>query len=202
MRKIILVFTLFIIPIVSTYSIDEYRIGETIKIYDVNLKEIQSRITYYPAPFYSTIKNVIFLYFYEHINYTLVFDSDLRTEFIEILDKCIEWTIIAKNNNVHKLSRLVKERVGIPFVIPGVSKYPDVFFLYFTFSIQEINGKEEIMLIINYKTKDQDNNGRQGSYIVIKQNDFNHLKEIFSANYLIQFDKKAEEQIKAEELFR
>jgi hypothetical protein len=200
MRKIMLVFTFFIIPIVSTYSIDEYRIGETIKIYDANLKELQSRITYYPTSFYST-KNVIFLYFFEYMSYALVFDSDLRKEFIEILDKCIEWTNIAKDNNIHKLSRLVKERIGIPFVIPGVSRYLDALFLYFTFSIQEINGKEEIMLIINYKTIDQDNNGRQGSYIVIKQNDFNRLKEIFSADYLTQFDRKAEDQLKTEELF-
>jgi len=201
MRKIMFLLIFSIISSTLTYSIDEYRIGETIKIYDQNLNELQSRITYYPAPYFHMNK-VIFLYFFEYIQYAIVLNDELREEFVEVLTKCIEWTIIARDNNVHRVTQPIKERLGVPFIIPNISRNLDVLFLTFLFSIQEINGREEIMLIINYKTIEQDNYGRQGSYIIIKQNDFERLKEVFSANFLIQFDERAEEQLRIEELFR
>jgi len=201
MRKYTIFFLFFFISIISVYSVDEYRIGETIRIYDQNLSVLQSRITYYPAPYFHMNK-VIFLYFFEYIQYAIVLNDELREEFVEVLNKCIEWTIIARDNNVHRVIQPVKERLGVPFIIPNVSRNLDVLFLTFLFSIQEINGREEIMLIINYKTIEQDNYGRPGSYIIIKQNDFEQLKEVFSANYLIQFDERAEEQLRTEELFR
>lgn len=178
MRKYICFLILFIIFNMSAYSVDEYRIGETIRIYDQNLNVLQSRITYYPTSYFHMNK-VIFLYFFEYINYALVLNDELRAEFIEVLNKCIEWTIIARDNNVHRVTQPVKERLGVPFIIPNVSRNLDVLFLTFLFSIQEINGREEILLIINYKTIEQDNYGRQGSYIIIKQNDFERLREIF-----------------------
>ena len=205
MRKIMVCLVSFFICIGSVYSVDEYPIDETVKIYDSNLKALQSRITYYPSAFYS-YKNAIFLYFTDYFNCAFIFgkgdEYDKRAQFIGILDKCIEWTAVAKENNVHKLSRTVAEEVEILYMYPGVSNYPDVFLVNFIFSIQEINNKEEIMLIINYKTVDQVNNGSRGSYIVIKQNDFIRLKQIFSDNYLAQFDKEAKEQAKTEELFQ
>ena len=201
MRKIMFLLIFSIISSTFTYSIDEFRIGETIKIYDQNLNELQSRITYYPAPYFHMNK-VIFLYFFEYIQYAIVLNDELREEFVEVLTKCIEWTIIARDNNVHRVTQPIKERLGVPFIIPNISRNLDVLFLTFLFSIQEINGREEIMLIINYKTIEQDNYGRQGSYIIIKQNDFERLKEVFSANFLIQFDERAEEQLRIEELFR
>jgi hypothetical protein len=200
MRRIIFTLSFLIVFIGSVYSVDEYRIGETIKIYDEYLEEIQSRITYYPAAFYH-FENAIFLYFNKLLTYTLIFDKDLRVRFSGILDKCIEWTAVAKKNDVHELSRMIEERVGIFCVFPTVSNYPDVLIIDYIFSIQKIKGKEEIMLVMNYKTVDQINNGRPGGYIAIKQNDFNRLKEIFSDNYLANYDKKAEEQAKIENLF-
>jgi len=200
MRRIVFTLSFFVVFISSVYSVDEYRIGETIKIYDEYLEEIQSRITYYPAAFYH-FENAILLYFNKLLTYTLVFDKNLRAKFSGILDKCIEWTAIAEKNDVHELSRMIEERVGIYCVFPALSNYPDILLIDYIFSIQKIKGKEEIMLVMNYKTIDQVNNGRPGGYIAIKQNDFNRLKEIFSDNYLANYDKKAEEQAKIENLF-
>lgn len=208
MRKVMVCLFSFIVSLGSVYSVDEYRIGETIKVYDSYLEELQSKITYYPAPLsFLDTNNAIFIYFHEFITYVLIFAKgdkyDYRKRFIEVLDKCIEWTDVAKKNNVHKLSRLVVEDVSIPYMILGEGgSFPEVFIVDFIFSIQEFKGKEETLLIINYKTVDQYNNGERGRYIVFKQNDFNHLREIFSDNYLTQFDKKAEEQAKLEELFK
>lgn len=209
MYKIIFCFCFLVGSLGRVYSIDEYRIDETIKVYDSSLKELQTRINYYPGdlPYWGINKPVI-LYFTDYINYAFIFGKDddsnygARNAFIEIIDKCIEWADVAKKNNVHTLSRAVKNRIEILYMMPGLSSDLDVFLADFIFSIQEINKKEEVMLVINYKTVRQVNNQERGSYIVFKERDFNRLRLIFSDNYLIQFDKKAEEQAKKEELFR
>jgi hypothetical protein len=203
MRKMVGCLFLFVISIGSLYSVDEYTIDETVKVYNANLRELRSEITYYPEPLPAFGEsNAIVLYFSDFVNYAFIFGKNDRATFIEIIDKCIEWTEVAKKNGVHSLSKTIVEKEGIRYMMVGVSNYPSVFLSNFTFSIQEIDGKEEILLIINYRTIDQVNNGGRGSILVFKQNDFARLKEIFSEDYLLQFDKKAKEQAEIENLFQ
>jgi hypothetical protein len=164
------------------FSLEEYNINTTIKIYDRDLKEIQSRITYCPEgilvgdnALVIYVRNGVSL-FGESAEGALFFEKsaekDYRYEFIEIIEKCIEWADIAKKNNVRQLKRTVKDYVNIC----GVSSRLEMLIADFTFSIQEINGNVEMLLIINYKTNDEQKSYySQGRYIVFKEQDFNRL---------------------------
>jgi hypothetical protein len=180
------------------YSADEYNIDTTIKVYNRSLQEMESRFTYYPE---ETLvgDNALIMYFN---NSAFMFgksdEHDARYDFIKIIEKCIEWVDVARQNNVRQLTRTVETDVSII----GVRYRLEPFSADFTFSIQEIQGRIEMMLIINYKTTYEWNNGSQGNYIVFREQDFNKLKEIFSDDYLLQFDDRATEQQRIEELFQ
>jgi hypothetical protein len=210
MRKVI--GFLFLLGVLSNpaYSVEEYTIDETVKVYDQGLNELQTEITYYPSNIDSWgINKPVFLYYRDFFGCTLIFGKfrnsnyDAKTAFIEIIEKCIEWADVAKKNNVHTLSKTVKSEMEIPFTLgSGNGNDFDVFLVDFIFSIQEINGKEETMLIANLRTVRQVNNEARGSYIAFKEKDFVRLKTIFSDSYLAQFDQKAEKQAKQEKLFQ
>jgi hypothetical protein len=199
-RKVIVSLFLMICFIGYIHSAEEYTIDNSVKIYNGNLNELQGRITYYPENIWD-MDNAVILYFRDFLSYGLMFDPDSREDFIEIIDKCIEWTEIAKRENVHKLSRAISSDVGILY-FSSLNNMPDVFILNYSFFIDTVNGSEEILLLINYRTINQANSGSRGSTIAFKERDFRRLKEIFSEDYLLQYNRMAEEQRRTEELFR
>jgi hypothetical protein len=206
-RKIVFVlFLLFVTGFV--YSVDEYNITEGIKMYNGNLVEIPSKITYYPSTIdFQGIKNPVCLYFQDMIVYTFFLGDDdygRKAQFIEVIDKCIEWADVAKKNGVHNFNRSVGTD-AIPYNTNLVPK-PDIFFVDYIFSIRQTNGREEVILVINYKTRDQQFGNRPGSYLIFKQPDFAALKRIFSSDYLARYDRQAAEAAaeaaEKEKLFR
>lgn len=181
----------------------EYQILSGIKFYDRNLQTIESKITYAPSESFVG-KNALFLYV---SGAALGFGdkSFERKDFIEIIDKCIEWSNLAKENGVHALTREVKTEV----TVIGATYRLEPFIVDFIFSVREINRKEETILTVNYKTTDQQNaynfsnrSTTQGGFIVFKEQDFNNLKKIFSEDLLAQIDKMDEEKKEKEQLFQ
>lgn len=202
----ILIFGFFLAGFSHFYAYSqEDTINTTVKMYNINLQEIQSKITYTSQETYIG-KNALILY----ANNTALFfgkggAKDDRNNFIEIIEKCIEWADTAKKNNVRQLTREIQSEVAITGVLYDV----EAFYTDFIFQVKEIRGRVEIMLVINYRTADQDNAYRrsgnpyyQGRQIVFKEQDFNTLKEIFSDGFLAQFDTRAAEQRRLEELFQ
>jgi hypothetical protein len=186
------------------FSQGEYLINSGVKIYDADLKELQSKITYYPQAFHG-FNNVVFIYFKDYANISFLYgkigDSDKRAEFIRILEKAVEWAETAEKNNVESVSRLIEE-TNVIYTMPGVIDRLDAFIAYYYFSIQEINRRKEVMLIVNYKTVQEANSNEQGDFIVIKQNDFKKLLEILSNDFISRIDKMWEQQHNKENLLQ
>jgi hypothetical protein len=179
----------------------EYQIESGIKIYDSNLRQLQARITYTPNETFVG-KNALFIY---ANNSSLGFGDRNRPDFIDIISKCIEWSTVARENNLHATRRFVKEDVNLI----GTTTRLEPFYADFIFSISEISNKEEHLLIINYRTTNEDNmyrqsnkTGRQGRYIVFKIEDLDTLKQILSDNFLSQIDNMEIDKNRKEELLR
>ena len=90
--------------------------------------------------------------------------------------------------------------------IIGTTHQLEPFIADFVFSVQEIRSSVEIMLIIHYKTIHEWNQRHSspnlGRFIVFREQNFEKLKEIFTDDFLAQFEEKSLEQRRIEELFQ
>jgi len=133
-----------------------------------------------------------------------IVESGGRSIFNEVIDKAIEWTEIARTNNVHRLNRTIRAGVSIPYVtIENSDKEIKFFMVDFIYFIGEFNGKDEVLLIMNYKTLEEYefHKVRGGNYLIFKEEDFAELRHIFSNDYLQKF-RDDSEQFRIYELFR
>jgi hypothetical protein len=186
----------------------EYDIPNSITIYNGNFEKIMSKITYYPPQLSDTgLTNTILIYYKNgYLTNALLYgkmgDSNFREYLSNAIDKCIEWTAVAKKNGIHELTKNTGEESAVMFATIIDSFYSNVYIVNYIFSIQKIEGEETYCLIINYKTTDQANSGRNGGYLVITEKDFGELKRIISDDFLVHYDKQYADLQKQEELFQ
>ncbi|AEF84536.1 hypothetical protein TREPR_1012 [Treponema primitia ZAS-2] len=203
----VIFFMLLFLTIPYVYS-QEYDIPNNITIYDGNFEKITSKITYYPPQLSNTgLTNTILLYYKNGsltnaLLYGKMGDSNSREYLSNAIDKCIEWAAVAKKNGVHELTKNTGKESAVMFATIMDSLYTNVYIVNYIFSIQKINGKETYCLIINYKTTDQANLGRNGGYLVITEKDFGELMKIISDDFLAQYDKQYVDRQKQGELFQ
>jgi hypothetical protein len=110
---------------------------------------------------------------------------------------------VAKANNVHEINREVKQSEVLHFG-PGMN-LPEPYivnYVFSVFSINKINNRETVCLEIRCRTVSEVNAGRSGRSIIFAEQDFARLKQIFSDEYLAQFDKMEEERKKKLDLFQ
>ena len=192
----------------------QYRVGSQVKVYDGNLEPTDAYFTYSPSklPILGYDNTVILNFGLPYSNTALFFGKSEGSDIIGFvrycIDKGIEWAATAKQNNVHSLSKAIPRpdgydidntRVAYGLNQPNYRNYKPVYLL-FSFYIGDIaeNGKEETLLVMNYRTHDQARSESQGQYFCFRENDFARLKEMFSESYLAKIDKQEAEWQKSQ----
>ncbi len=183
----------------------EYLIGSDVKIYDGDLMPMDAFFTYTPSkPENLNMNNAVILnwlptaFFFGGNN---EIGSGTLGLFRYCIDKSIEWAATAKENDVHSLSKIIlpddfKENDGIAaYMLKNSPNSAEPIYLIFHFFIGDLNedGKEETLLVLNWKKHDELRYGSPGNFLLFKENDFARLKEIFSESYLAKINKQEEE---------
>jgi hypothetical protein len=199
MKKAMLL-VLFVFAAGLSFS-QEYDVG-SMTFYNGDGNSYQGKIVYAPGPSNDGfIKNLV-LPTNDGFPGSLIFGSrsdgsgDMKTDLVAALDKSIEWAEIAHKNNVTDLTKKILDSAAM-----AATGTPRV--LYYVFAIQDIKGKKEPFLTINFKTVEQANDGFSGGFLVIRgEDDFKKLKQLISPDNLAKYDKQYAINQKKSELFK
>jgi hypothetical protein len=182
----------------------QYRIGSKVQVYDVYFKPTGAYFTYSPGKLTNLdYDNTVILNFGPpYIDAALFFGKRSNNDSIgfvrSCIDKSIEWTATAKQNNVHSLAKELSfdeynvENTQAAYGLnqPDYRRHESVY-LMFNFFIGDLDetGKEETWLIMRYLNRDDVLRRSQGHFFCFRENDFARLKEMFSESYLAEIDK-------------
>jgi transcription elongation GreA/GreB family factor len=189
----------------------QYRIGSKVQVYDGSGKPTDDYFTYSPGKLnlgYSTIDNAVILnrsldsYSYAALFFWKSNEKDNIGYVRNCIDKSIEWAATAKKNNVRSLTKDIPDdgydlddsTVALTYSPSNSSNFVPAYLL-FTFYIGDLfeNGKEETWLVMRYLTDSEVQSmgqGGQGHFVIFHENDFAHLKEMFSESYLAEINNQ------------
>jgi hypothetical protein len=201
--KIVLCFILGLCFLDIAFADDEYSIDEKVKFYDDNLNPLNISINYYPGQLQTLVSSSVLFYFGN--SFALIFgktdEKNYRQDFIEAIDKCIEWASVARKNSIHDMTKEIKDSHSLVW-LSGM-RFLESMELKYVFLFGEITkGKESAALMVNYRSSSDINNRRPGHWLVFLEEDFAGFKNIFSDEYLKRFDEMEKTKQQQSELFQ
>ncbi len=204
MKKMLFISIFISLVQLATWSI-EIEVG-TIECLNNALECKDLYVKYNPdGDAYSNGDCIYIYYAHDYGTIAFSFDNDRRVEFLNAINKAIEWDKTAEENSITEMSKYVNDLGNyyeqVTFYNWGGNWEPSTTCINYMFFISEINGDVGSYLFLQYRSVDNVNNGEFGSALTFSMKQLFKLKSIMDEKSINEYQKLAEIEEKKKDLF-